>query len=116
MEYLKNYDIQLSYHPKKANVVVDALSRKENVAKSQQLARLWLMLVEVVAINPMDWLTGFMANLVISNDLVSQVKLAQMEDEELNKLLESTPKMTVNFDSVLSFKGILCVLRDETLR
>jgi len=28
MEYLKNYDFELLYHPGKANVVVDALSRK----------------------------------------------------------------------------------------
>jgi len=28
LEFLKDYDFQLSYHPGKANVVVDALSRK----------------------------------------------------------------------------------------
>jgi len=28
MEYLKDYDFELLYHPGKANVVADALSRK----------------------------------------------------------------------------------------
>jgi len=28
LEYLKDFDSQLSYHPEKAYVVVDALSRK----------------------------------------------------------------------------------------
>ena len=28
LEFLKDYDFELSYHPSKANVVVDALSRK----------------------------------------------------------------------------------------
>jgi hypothetical protein len=28
LEYLKDFDFQLSYHPRKANVVADALSRK----------------------------------------------------------------------------------------
>ena len=28
LEFLKDYDFELSYHPIKANVVVDALSRK----------------------------------------------------------------------------------------
>lgn len=29
MEYLKDYDFELSYHPRKANFVMDPLSRKE---------------------------------------------------------------------------------------
>ena len=28
LEFLKDYDFELSYHPSKANVVVDTLSRK----------------------------------------------------------------------------------------
>ena len=28
LEFLKDYDFELSYHPNKANVVADALSRK----------------------------------------------------------------------------------------
>jgi len=28
MEFLKDYDFELLYHPRKANVVADALSRK----------------------------------------------------------------------------------------
>ncbi|MCI73584.1 RNA-directed DNA polymerase (Reverse transcriptase), partial [Trifolium medium] len=28
LEFLKDYDFELSYHPRKANIVADALSRK----------------------------------------------------------------------------------------
>ena len=31
MELIKNYDLVIDYHPEKANVVTDALSRKSSV-------------------------------------------------------------------------------------
>ena len=68
IEYLKDYDFQILYHLGKANVVADALSRKGKVDKGQQLARLWAMSAEVVAINPVERMTGILANLVISNE------------------------------------------------
>ena len=39
MEFLKDYDFKLSYHPGKANVVADALSRKS-------LGTSWMMIKE----------------------------------------------------------------------
>ena len=32
VEYMKDYDFELAYHPDKANVVVDALSKRSYVA------------------------------------------------------------------------------------
>ena len=31
MELIKDYDCTIEYHPRKANVVADALSRKANI-------------------------------------------------------------------------------------
>ena len=116
MEYLKDYDFQLSYHPGKANVVADALSRKNKVDKGQQLARLWAMSVEVVSINPVEQITGLLANLIISNDLVDQVKFGQLEDEELTQFAEKSSDIVVDSDGVMRFKGRLCVPKDGVLR
>ena len=73
-------------------MVADALSRKGKVDKGHQLARFWAMSAEVVAINLVERLTGLLANLVISNELVDRVKLAQMEDEELNEMFEKNSR------------------------
>ena len=46
METLKDYDFALNYHPRKANVVANALSRKSY----GQLSSLWLREFEMHAI------------------------------------------------------------------
>ena len=44
MEYLEDYDFTLHYHPGKANVVVDALSRKSWGVLASVASREWKML------------------------------------------------------------------------
>ena len=44
MEYLENYDFTLHYHPGKANVVVDALSRKSRGVLASVASQEWQML------------------------------------------------------------------------
>ena len=44
MEYLEDYDFTLHYHPSKANVVDDALSRKSRRILDHVASREWHML------------------------------------------------------------------------
>ena len=44
MEYLEDYDFILHYHPSKANVVVDALSRKSRGVFASVAYQEWQML------------------------------------------------------------------------
>ena len=46
-EYLEDYDFTLHYHPGKANVVVDALSRKSQGVLASVVSREWQMLEAV---------------------------------------------------------------------
>ena len=41
MEYLEDYDFTLHYHPGKANVVVDVLSRKSRGVLASVVSREW---------------------------------------------------------------------------
>ena len=47
MEYLEDYDFTLHYHPGKANVVADALSRKSQGVLASVASREWQMLETV---------------------------------------------------------------------
>ena len=44
MELLEDYNFELQYHPGKANVVVDALSRKSYTKIASLICREWHML------------------------------------------------------------------------
>jgi len=43
MEYLKDYDFELLYHPSKANVVTDTLSRKRMHISTMMVKKLELI-------------------------------------------------------------------------
>ena len=47
MEYLKDYDFTLHYHPNKENVVVDALNQKSRGMLASVASREWKMLEAV---------------------------------------------------------------------
>ena len=47
IEYLEDYDFTLHYHPSKANVVADALSRKSRGVLASAASREWQMIETV---------------------------------------------------------------------
>ena len=47
VEYMKDYDFELAYHPGKANVVADALSRRNYVA-NLLASREWRLMADMI--------------------------------------------------------------------
>ncbi|WMV37839.1 hypothetical protein MTR67_031224 [Solanum verrucosum] len=99
MEFLKDYDVTIQYHPGKANVVEDALSRK---AMSIGSSCSWASQKEVRA------------------TFIEEIKAKQFEDDNLNELKKKTAigksqETTLDAEGVLNFKGRICVPRVDDL-
>ena len=110
LELFKDYDCIIDYHPRKANVVADALSRK---------------MISALTLKDYDWrlvLDGaLLAQLSVIPDLKQMIVNAQKNDaklQELAQLVNTRDKTDFAIDGSggLLYKNILCVPNDMELK
>ena len=85
VEYLKDYDFELAYHPGKANVVADALSRRSYM-DSLIASREWRLMADIVeAVYRILRQQGatLVANLSVMLRVYHSVIAAQREDQHI---------------------------------
>nr|GEW76682.1 putative reverse transcriptase domain-containing protein [Tanacetum cinerariifolium] len=84
LELLKDYDTNIQYHPGKANVVADALSRKSGMLENLQIEPEIIKDLERMDIDLcIRGTKGYWASLKIEPNLILRIKEAQKEDAEL---------------------------------
>ena len=80
---IKDYDCSINYHPGKANVVADALSRKSSGFSAA------LLTTQKEIINDLERMgieigmgdsQAFMASLTIQPTLIEKIKISQVDD------------------------------------
>ena len=99
MELIKDYDCVIDYHPEKANVLADALSR--NLIQTLQALNAHLSLSDDGAI---------VAELIAKPDLLNRVLEAQKNDEKISSIVNQSRegkeiKFTVNEDGFLYYRN-----------
>nr|GFC40632.1 putative reverse transcriptase domain-containing protein [Tanacetum cinerariifolium] len=81
LELLKDYDTNIQYHPGKANVVADTLSRKSGMIAGIKVEEEIIRNLERLDIKLcVHGQHGYWASLRIEPDLISRIKEAQKED------------------------------------
>ena len=116
LELLKDFDFELSYHPGKANVVADALSRKTLhmsalMVKELELIEQFRDLSLVCEVTPKSVKLGM---LKINNDFMKEIKEAQKNDMKVVDLIVGIDKaenndFKIDEHGILRFRDRICI-------
>jgi len=124
LELLTYYDCTINYHPGKANVLTDALSRKiaqRMVAATFTTQRQILLDMERVGIEAaVGSMQTYLSNLTLKLTLMEQIKTAQLINPEMITIHVETeknkrPDFNIAEDSILRFYNKLCVRSEPEL-
>jgi hypothetical protein len=98
LELIKDYDLEVHYHPGKANVVADALSCKDHCNHLELEPVSELLCEEMRRLNLEVVPQGSLYALTVESDLYDRIVTAQRHDEDIQtikqKLAEGDPKYT----------------------
>jgi len=121
LELIKDYDLEVHYHPGKVDVVADALSRKAHCNCSTVMPRDITLCQELEDLGIEMISQGSLANLKIDFNLKAQIIAAQKEDKVMKYLKEkisNRPPIDFKVDDagVVWFKNRLVVPKVPELR
>ena len=117
---MKYYDCEILYHPGKANVVADGLSRRGH-GNVSSLHTIEMPLQKEIINAIIKIVTGSLANLTLQSSLLEQIREGQKLDEALVKqeaLVQEggSSDFTMSNGGLLRYKDRICVPDNAKIR
>jgi hypothetical protein len=121
LELLSDYDCTINYHPGKANVVADALSRRTMEGTLSAMFTMQKKLLLDLDKAGIEMIQSGMGSLTLESTLLEQIKTAQFSDAELTTIRERVekgqqPDFQISKDGVLKFHNRVCIPDNAELK
>jgi hypothetical protein len=114
LELIKDYDLEINYHPGKANVVSDALSHKSHVSQLVVESMPFELCEEFDKLNLRIVTNMEATEMEVGSNLLQEIQKGQVEDEKIQEIKcnikeEKSPIFLEDEEGVLWYKGRIYV-------
>jgi hypothetical protein len=87
LDLIKDYDLAINYHPRKANVVADALSRRSHMSQLVVDSMPFALCEEFDKLNLRIVANTEVMEMEVGSSLLQEIQKGQLEDEKKSRLV-----------------------------
>jgi len=114
LELIKDYELEIHYHPGKVNVMVDALSRKSQVNMLTAIELSSVLIAKFEHLNLVFVANTQGTSINVEPTLEQEIRDGQKEDERIQEVVElikkdKAPGFRIDHEGTVWFKHRLCV-------
>jgi hypothetical protein len=121
LDLIKDYDLGINYHPRKANVVVGALTCRSHVSQLVVDSMPFELCKEFDKVNLRIDANMEATEMEVGSNLLQGIRKGQVEDEKIQEIKsnikeEKSYGFSEDEEGVLCYKGMICVPNVKELR